>query len=66
LDRVIGERFPRNTGKKWSDTDLFDLRGSIERGYQVPIIAIILLRTENEVRNKALELGLRLPPNVAK
>jgi hypothetical protein len=62
VDRVIGEKFPRNAGKRWTANDLFDLRQSIERGYQAPIIAIILLRTENEVRDKALELGLMLPP----
>jgi hypothetical protein len=51
----------RNTGKKWSKMDLFDLRHAIERGYKVPEIATFLMRTEIEVRRKALELGLKLP-----
>jgi len=41
--------------------DLFDLRHAIERGYKVPEIATFLMRTEIEVRRKALELGLKLP-----
>jgi hypothetical protein len=36
--------------------DMFDLRQAIERGYQFPVIARLLLRTEIEVRNKAAEL----------
>ena len=41
--------------------DMFDLRQAIERGYQFPVIARLLLRAEIEVQNKAAELRLRLP-----
>jgi hypothetical protein len=44
-----------NTGKKWSGTDLCDLRFSIEKGLTVAEIACLLGRTESEVREKAVE-----------
>jgi hypothetical protein len=52
------EQPDRNTGKKWSELELFDLRNAVERGYKVPEIATFLLRT---VRRKAAALKLKLP-----
>ena len=51
-----------NTGKDWSKNDLFSLRNRIEHGRTVGHIATFLRRTEVEVREKAAELGLELPP----
>ena len=50
-----------NTGKEWSKNDLFSLRNRIEHGRTVGHIAAFLTRTEAEVREKAAELGLKLP-----
>ena len=50
-----------NTGKEWSKNDLFSLRNRIEHGRTVGHIAIFLGRTEAEVREKAAELGLKIP-----
>ena len=49
-----------NTGKEWSKNDLFSLRNRIEHGRTVGHIATFLRRTEEEVREKAAELGLEL------
>jgi hypothetical protein len=46
-----------NTGKEWSKKDLFSLSNRIEHAH----VAIFLMRTEAEVREKAAELGLTLP-----
>ena len=50
-----------NTGKEWSKNDLFSLRNRIEHGRTVGHVATFLTRTEAEVREKAAELGLKLP-----
>ena len=50
-----------NTGKEWSKNELFSLRNRIEHGRSVGHIATFLRRTEVEVRDKATELGLKLP-----
>ena len=50
-----------NTGKEWSKNDLFSLRNRIEHGRTVGHIAAFLTRTEAEIREKAAELGLKLP-----
>ena len=47
-----------NTGKEWSKNDLFSLR---RIGRTVGHIAAFLTRTEAEIREKAAELGLKLP-----
>jgi hypothetical protein len=69
--RATGWRSPRppvhekpdhDRVKKWSERELFDLRHAIKTGYKVPEIATFLMRTETEVRKKAVELGLKLPP----
>jgi len=58
--RMTREKFPPKTGKTWSAMDMSDLQQAIERGYQFPVIARLLLRTEIEVQNKAAELRLKL------
>jgi hypothetical protein len=50
-----------NTGKEWSKNDLFSLRNRIEHGRTVGHVATFLGRTEAEVREKAAELGLKIP-----
>ena len=50
-----------NTGKEWSKNDLFSLRNRIEHGRTVSHVATFLRRTEAEVREKAAELGLKIP-----
>jgi hypothetical protein len=50
-----------NAGKEWSKNDLFSLRNRIEHGRTVGHVATFLRRTEAEVREKAAELGLKLP-----
>jgi len=49
-----------NTGKPWSDVDVRHLRAAIESGLLLDEIAVYLCRTEQEVRDKAAELGLPL------
>jgi hypothetical protein len=49
-----------NTGTEWSGMDMCDLRFSIERGLTVAETACLLGRTEAEVREKAVELGIKL------
>ena len=44
-----------------SKNDLFSLRNRIEHGRTVGHVATFLMRTEAEVREKASELGLKLP-----
>ena len=50
-----------NTIKEWSKQELFSLQNRIEHGRTVAHIATFLKRTETEVREKAAELGLKLP-----
>jgi hypothetical protein len=47
-----------NSGKAWSEADLFDLRHSLARGHSVEETANFLCRHCAEVRTKAVELGL--------
>jgi hypothetical protein len=48
-------------GQEWSKQDLFSLQNRIEHGRTISHIATFLERTEAEVREKALELGLKIP-----
>ena len=59
MDRMT-EQPELNAGKEWSKKDLFSLRNRIEHGRTVAHIAIFLMRTEPEVREKAAELGIDL------
>ena len=47
-----------NSGKSWSEMDLEDLRDSIDYGDTFAQAASFLCRDEDEVRQKAKELGL--------
>jgi hypothetical protein len=47
-----------NTGKAWSEMDLFDLKNSLAQGDSPEKVAVFLCRTEREVRIKMAELGL--------
>ena len=60
VDRITEQPGP-NSGKEWSNQDLFSLRNRIEHGRTVAHIATFLKRTEAEIREKATELELTLP-----
>ena len=45
-------------GKEWSKQELFSLQNRIEHGRTIAHIATFLRRTEAEVREKAVELGI--------
>jgi hypothetical protein len=47
--------------KEWSQKELFSLQNRIEHGRSVAHVAAFLMRTETEVREKAVEIGLKLP-----
>jgi hypothetical protein len=49
-------------GKPWLKMDLRDLQDGLERGDTGAEVADFLMRREEEVRSKAIELGL-LPPD---
>ena len=60
MDRMT-EQPDLNTIKEWSKQELFSLQNRIEHGRTVAHIATFLRRAETEVREKAAELGLKLP-----
>jgi len=47
--------------KEWSKQELFSLQNRIQHGRSIAHIATFLGRTETEVREKAIELGLKVP-----
>jgi hypothetical protein len=47
--------------KEWSKRELFSLQNRIEHRRTIAHIATFLRRTEAEVREKAAELGLKVP-----
>ena len=47
-----------NTGKPWSEMDLFDLANSVRRGDPIVEIAGFLCRSRREVCDKIAELTL--------
>jgi hypothetical protein len=49
----------RNSGKKWSEWDLSDLRYGLAGGYSLAVIAEVLRRDVEEVEAKAREVGWR-------
>jgi hypothetical protein len=51
-----------NSGKSWSEMDLEDLKRSLDYGNTFAIAASMLCRDEDEVRQKAQELGLTEHP----
>ena len=60
LARFSDEEKPMdvNSGKSWSKMDLEDLRHSIDYGATFAQAASFLCRDEDEVRQKARQLGL--------
>ena len=55
------EQTDLNAPKESSKKDLFSLRNRIEHGRTVAHVATFLMRPETEVREKAAEIGLKLP-----
>lgn len=47
--------------KEWSKQELFSLQNRIGHGRTIAHIATFLGRTDAEVREKAVELGLKVP-----
>jgi hypothetical protein len=54
----IEDRPDLNTGKPWSEMDLFDLANSVRLGDPIVEIAGFLCRSRREVRDKIAELTL--------
>jgi hypothetical protein len=52
----------RNTGKKWSSTDVSLLRQLAKQNTPTRIIGLKLGRTEDAVRTKASDRGISLKP----
>jgi hypothetical protein len=50
------------SGEPWSKTDLDDLKASLAFGNRIAATASMLCRDEDEVREKAKELGLEEHP----
>jgi hypothetical protein len=50
-----------NAGRPWLKSDLLFLKDSIGRRMSLVEVAAFLRRREDEVREKARELGLHLP-----
>ena len=51
-----------NPGEPWSKTDIDDLKASLAFGNGIAAAANMLCRDEDEVREKAKELGLEEHP----
>ena len=54
----MNEQPNTNTGKPWSEIDLFDLQNGLERGGSIEEIADFLCRTTQEVEEKMRELSV--------
>jgi hypothetical protein len=52
----IEDRPDLNSGKEWSEMDLFDLANSLRVKYSVEEIAMFLCRSRREVREKIAQL----------
>jgi hypothetical protein len=48
-----------NEDQHWSDMDVADLKNGLEHGDTIPEVSAFLMRSEEEVRGKMAELGLR-------
>jgi hypothetical protein len=53
-----GDRMGANSGEPWSEMDVADLAQSLAYGNTIADAASMLCRDEDEVRQKAKELGL--------
>jgi hypothetical protein len=51
-----------NSGEPWSEMDLEDFRHSLDYGNTFAAAASFLCRDEDEVRQKAKQLGLKAHP----
>ena len=56
------EPMDANSGEPWSKMDLDDLKASLAFGNRIEATANMLCRDEDEVREKAKELGLEEHP----
>ena len=52
----IEDQLDLNSGKEWSEMDLFDLANSVRVGTAIEEIAMFLCRSRREVREKIAEL----------
>ena len=48
----------RNEDKPWSEMDLFDLKNGLQRGDSFTELADFLMRREEEIEAKAIELSI--------
>ena len=51
-----------NSGEPWSEADISDLKNELDHGRTMAETASFLCRDEDEVRQKARELGLVQQP----
>jgi hypothetical protein len=58
IHRERTEQMDANSGEPWSEMDIQDLRASLDFGNTYADAASMLCRDEDEVRQKAKELGL--------
>ena len=60
LAKKVSARFSSNTGKRWTPTQLRQLRQLARQNTPTRVIGLKLGRTENAVRTKASEKGVSL------
>lgn len=60
--RYVLAKYTRNTGKSWSQGEIWQLRGLANRNTPTRVIGLKLGRTENAVRSKGSEKGISLKP----
>jgi hypothetical protein len=58
IHRESTEPMDANSGEPWSEADISDLKNELAHGRTVAETASFLCRDEDEVRQKAKELGL--------
>jgi hypothetical protein len=58
IHRESTERMDANSGEPWSEMNISDLTSEIAHGRTMAETASFLCRDEDEVRQKAMELGL--------
>jgi hypothetical protein len=58
IHRESTEQMDANSGEPWSEMDISDLKNEIAHGRTCAETASFLCRDEDEVRQKAKELGL--------
>ena len=62
IHRESTEPMDANSGEPWSEADISDLKNELAHGRTVAETASFLCRDEDEVRQKAKELGLLRSP----